>query len=419
MCERPAWLEDTVTTHVGFITDSFLDDGVLFEGGAERHLYRLASLVQRLGAVVTVYQGGSVEGDLELQGLRVVRERAEGRLMGRKLARRALADGCSHVHFQSLGQVPYGASAATVTASCHAVSWDIPYVPGYRSWYPSRFVNQATLPLWRRRHKARSLRGVARCRAVLSVDSSLLRIVQSDSPELRDRIEVVLNFADLDPAASVPLNVDMLRPLQQMRVANDRDRTVVLVPRNLSLVRGGAWLVEIVQRVLEEHDADCEFFFTGIPVPVYGRADRYRRNLNSGLDRAPSRVQDRIHLLGGVPRPLMAAAFQLADLVLIPTFATEGSSLAALEAMAYGKAVVATNVGGLNDIIADDWTGLLARAEVGSIAAAVARLAADPTLRSRLGAEAQKQARARFTLGAWEERAQQFAVRAGWLRGRP
>jgi glycosyltransferase involved in cell wall biosynthesis len=66
----------------------------------------------------------------------------------------------------------------------------------------------------------------------------------------------------------------------------------------------------------------------------------------------------------------------------------EGLGVAALEAMACGRAVVATRVGGLMEAVVDGRTGLLVPPdEAGALAAALVRLHADPELRARLGAE--------------------------------
>ena len=70
---------------------------------------------------------------------------------------------------------------------------------------------------------------------------------------------------------------------------------------------------------------------------------------------------------------------------------TEALSLALLEAMAHGLAIVATAVGGIPEFIRDGETGLLAPAEsVDALAEAMRRLATDGDSRARLGSNARR-----------------------------
>lgn len=74
------------------------------------------------------------------------------------------------------------------------------------------------------------------------------------------------------------------------------------------------------------------------------------------------------------------------DVCVLPTFA-EGVPLAILEAMAQGKPVVATNVGGIPEIIDNGTTGLLVPlGDAPALARALVALLDDPELALRIGA---------------------------------
>lgn len=225
-----------------------------------------------------------------------------------------------------------------------------------------------------------------------------------------------MNFTDLvdepDSPADGPGADAAVLPLIDAR---RQGHTVVLVPRNLSLVRGGAWLCDIVERTAATVDRQCHFFFTGMAVDVYGRAERYHRLLQLQLDAMSPEARRRIHLLGGLPHSSMGTAYRLSDIVLIPTFAYESTSLAALEAMGSGVPVVATNVGGLNDVVRHGMTGLLVPPDPQALASAVAGLAGDTELRARMGAAGRQMVAAGFTHDHWRQRAEGFARRAGWV----
>ena len=106
-------------------------------------------------------------------------------------------------------------------------------------------------------------------------------------------------------------------------------------------------------------------------------------------------VADRVELIGAVPDP--APHVRAADVVLLPSL-SEALSLAMLEAMACGAAIVATEVPGSNAL---DGAGLLVPpGDPAALAAAVDRLLADPAERARLGKLARRQAEERFPLAA-------------------
>ena len=81
----------------------------------------------------------------------------------------------------------------------------------------------------------------------------------------------------------------------------------------------------------------------------------------------------------------LARHFGSARIFLLPSV-REGSPLALLEAMAAGKAVVASRVGGVDDIVSDEVNGLLFDpGDLNGAASCLLRLLDNPGLRKRLG----------------------------------
>ena len=100
---------------------------------------------------------------------------------------------------------------------------------------------------------------------------------------------------------------------------------------------------------------------------------------------------------GFVPPAGLGLFFERASVVVCPS-RREGYGVVAREAMAYGRPVVASAVGGLVDAVDDGITGLLVPPrDVPALRLAIDRLLADAELRRRLGEAARASARERFS----------------------
>jgi glycosyltransferase involved in cell wall biosynthesis len=101
--------------------------------------------------------------------------------------------------------------------------------------------------------------------------------------------------------------------------------------------------------------------------------------------------------LGFVPHEQLQRLYSRAAVVACPS-RREGFGVACLEAMAHGRPVVATAVGGLRDLVVDGETGVLVPArDPAALRAAFDRLLADRELRRRLGAAGRERAQRQFS----------------------
>jgi glycosyltransferase involved in cell wall biosynthesis len=112
--------------------------------------------------------------------------------------------------------------------------------------------------------------------------------------------------------------------------------------------------------------------------------------VGDGPDRGE--VERRAHELGIMRDTLFlgyqedVAPFYAAFDAMVLASGNEGTPVSAIEALAAGRPVVATRVGGVPDVVRDGEDGFLVETgAVDDIAEALGRLAADPSLRRRLG----------------------------------
>jgi D-inositol-3-phosphate glycosyltransferase len=100
---------------------------------------------------------------------------------------------------------------------------------------------------------------------------------------------------------------------------------------------------------------------------------------------------------GFVPHDELQRLYARAAVVACPS-RREGFGVACLEAMAHGRPVVATAVGGLRDLVVDGETGLLVPPrDPKSLRSALERLLGDQELRHLLGAAGRERARSHFS----------------------
>lgn len=107
---------------------------------------------------------------------------------------------------------------------------------------------------------------------------------------------------------------------------------------------------------------------------------------------ATAGLGDRVHFRGPLPMPEVLRALRRADVLVLPSVPTrsgkrEGIPVVLMEAMSCERPVVASRLSGIPELVDDGVNGFLVEpGDVEGIATALKRLAADPSLRERMGA---------------------------------
>ncbi len=199
---------------------------------------------------------------------------------------------------------------------------------------------------------------------------------------------VTLHGTDVEVARRAP---------RLARAVMHRASAVIAVSRSLAreAIALGAHSVEVIPNGVElpaDVDGDeaepPEVLYVGRLSPEKGVTDLLAAadGLNLVIVGDGPLRRDVPGALGFVPREEYEHRLSRAAIVVCPS-RREGFGLACAEAMAFGKPVVATAVGGLRDLVVDGETGILVRAfDPGALRAGVDRLLADKALRHRLGA---------------------------------
>lgn len=91
------------------------------------------------------------------------------------------------------------------------------------------------------------------------------------------------------------------------------------------------------------------------------------------------------------------------DVAVVPTIYSEGTSLSLLEAMSAQCAVVCTNVGGMTNVILDEFNGLMVSPDEAELFSAISRLITDPKLRKSLSKNAYETVISSFSINKWQK----------------
>ena len=159
------------------------------------------------------------------------------------------------------------------------------------------------------------------------------------------------------------------------------DRSILLVVGRLLPVKGVGYLIEAL-KLTETRPA---LAIVGDEAPGYSGTRQALERQVAALG-----LQKDVSFLGYFPKEELAAAYLAADLFVLPSVA-EGLPLVLLEAMAYGRCVVATNIPGNADVVRDGWNGVLVEPRnPKQLAEAIDSLLRDEGLRARLGAQARQ-----------------------------
>lgn len=221
-----------------------------------------------------------------------------------------------------------------------------------------------------------------RAEKVICVSAAVRDELAGHAPGVSGKAMVIPNGVDLDSRASA---ID--RTHVRDRLGVPEGCFLVGSVGRVHPVKGHADLVAAAARLARDDSAPFQVIVAGYPVEPWATE-------LAGLSHTLG-VERLVHFLGHRPDvPELLAAM---DVFVLPSH-SEGMPNALLEAMAAGKPVVATRVGGSAEVIRDGKNGLLvAPRDPEGLAAAVARLRADPALAGMLGAAARRDVAANYS----------------------
>lgn len=314
-------------------------DGNELPGGRQRLIRDIARVIRdEWGKEVLIVQKGKEDFEkTDKDGFRVIAigsdTRARGDLAFARKARQILEDGDRLLYGSGEDAWPHFHQPAK--AIQHGVWWDGPF------------------PWWKRvvqRHRAMEM--VRRTDAVLCVDTNFINWLRCQGPEglaLCRKCTYLPNYADTDKMGAISGEGHPANPIR------------ILYARRFEKKRGPELFL---QSLVYLHQMGVKSRATMLTI---GGAETLKQlAAECGLQGSVKIVEED---LNGVYRH-----YQDVDIAVVPTLWSEGTSLAAVEAIVAGVPVVATPVGGLGNLVIPGFNGFLVTPSPQAIAEAIAAL---------------------------------------------
>lgn len=353
--------------HIDIVNINFFDwnGETVYKGGAERYVLDLARLCRRLGCTVRLLQNANFAftrryHDFEVKGVPIGRE-VDFTTLSRGFAE--CTQDADLVIASPLELASRFFPTRKVIGINHGIHWD------------TRTTRTEACTTRAFRLIQESLQ---RCDACVCVDTNFINWVRSFDWRLAQQLQFVPNYVDTDQFH--PVIKDFEAP-----------QLTVLYPRRLYEPRGFHETMDAFTFLMQGTDR--------LELHLCGQA--------TGDDADKARRAVAAH--GGriswyeLPMEEMQQAYERSHIVLVPTMYAEGTSLSCIEAMATNNAVIATNVGGLPNLIADGYSGLLVRPDTWALVTALQKLLDDRRLAAELAGNALHVAET-LTKVRWEQR---------------
>jgi glycosyltransferase involved in cell wall biosynthesis len=236
-------------------------------------------------------------------------------------------------------------------------------------------------PLWKR-GAARFINGPLT--KVISVSNYGYECMTAFDLLPRNRFQMIYNGVDLSRVKSEPqLAIDFRR-----RYSIPAERAIVTQVSWIIPEKGISDVLETA-RLVTQQDRNVQFVIVGDGA----YREQYMQNARA------MGIADRVTWTGMLKDPFGEGVFAAADIVCQFSRWEEVFGWMIAEAMAHGKPVVATRVGGIPELITDGRSGFLVdRSDTAAMSESILKLIADPALRARMGEAGRETVSAKFDL---------------------
>lgn len=359
---------------VKVITSTFFsfDGDNYYSGGAERYLIDLHYVCQKLGMKLRIYQKANFNffryyNNIEVVGISCDNQKynyEHEQNMEILNSYNEISQDKTKLNIYSSFLECYGKALSPSVGISHGVAWD----------YKENEYHNGNL-----NDKEWIIESALSCDKVVSVDTNTANYFQTVDFKLGNTTNVVPNYVDIEE----------FKPDEKI---GEKDKIILLYPRRLYAPRGLYLVLDITDKLMSKYE-NIEIHFVG-----------------KGFKEDTDNIQEKIDRWGNnrikmynCPPDRMYEVYKNADISVIPTLYSEGTSLSCLEAMATGNAVIATRIGGLPDLIINNYNGKLIEPNANSLFDAICDFISDKELMNKCKKNAREVAKT-FNKKIWIEK---------------
>lgn len=315
-------------------------------GGIQTYITNLLDVLYDLGYNAIIYQRGDVNFQKVVNSRLTVYGYAGKANKARGLKGMLYANAKKKINSDEGDIVIFGSDELTVkignrtpvVAIQHGISWDVPEVGLSSLQYAYRYLKKQY-------HAWRVTRQLKYNDHVVCVDCNFINWYRALVPCLQVKLHYIPNFSSL--------------PIEPNVKPDTKNGINVMFARRFYAKRGTRIFMNVAKHILAEYDNICITIAGEGPDEIL-----LKENLAE---------YSHVHFIRYDSRDSLAVHSDK-HIAVIPTLGSEGTSLSLLEAMAAGCAVVCTNVGGMTNVVIDEYNGLLIEPEEDALYQALKRL---------------------------------------------
>lgn len=255
----------------------------------------------------------------------------------------------------------------------HGVYWDLPNA--YLK--VNKIINQLPSSFKRKYIFWKVLQNFRNSKNKVCVDYNYLNWYRTQRDTSTDeRIWVIPNFTQIEPNFSV----NDIKKKQR-----DSETIRILYARRFFRIRGLHLMIEVTRELLKS--------FSNILITFAGEGpdalllDEFKNNKHVNVIKYEQKDAFKIH--------------REHHIAIVPSLGSEGTSISVAEAMAAGCAVIATNVGGITNMILDNYNGCLINPNKTEMFEKIKRLISDQEKREEMSINGYNVAMKSFNLEKW------------------